>query len=241
MNHDEIFDGFSQLNVLIIGDVMLDAYQMGRVGRISPEAPVPVVEWEREEMRLGGAANVALNVHALGGRAFLCGVAGKDASGAQLFNLLPEAGLSGEGIITSGERCTTLKTRVIADNQHLFRIDRETLHDLSPAEATSFFKKVSSIVERNPIHVCILQDYNKGVLSEAVIRKVLDLMQHHHIPVSVDPKFRNFWTYRNVTLFKPNLKEVKDATGLPLTGGIEDLKQASKLLRNRLNHDCTLI
>ena len=241
MNCKEIFEAFEKLNVLVIGDVMVDTYQVGRVGRISPEAPVPVVEWESEESRLGGAANVALNVQALGGRAFLCGVVGEDAGSSEFFSLMPKAGLSEEGLLSSKERCTTVKTRVIAGSQHLIRLDKENTHDLTTAEASSFLKKVHGIVEQHEIHVCILQDYNKGVLSETIIREVPGLMKRHRIPVTVDPKFRNFWAYRNAALFKPNLKEVRDATGLPLTNGIEDLKLASKTLRNRLNHDCTLI
>jgi D-glycero-beta-D-manno-heptose-7-phosphate kinase len=241
MNCKEIFEEFDHLNVLVIGDVMVDTYQAGKAGRISPEAPVPVVEWEREESRLGGAANVALNVQALGGRAFLCGVVGEDVGSSQFFSLMPEAGLSEAGILASRERCTTVKTRIIAENQHLLRLDKENTHDLTTEEASSFLKKVREIAEQHSIHVCILQDYNKGVLSEEVIRQVLGLMQSHRIPVAVDPKFRNFWAYRDVALFKPNLKEVRNATGLPVTGGIEDLKQASKLMRNRLHHGCTLI
>ena len=220
---------------------MVDTYQIGRSGRISPEAPVPVVEWEREESRLGGAANVALNVQALGARAFLCGVVGEDTGSQNFFSLMPKAGLSEEGIMSSKTRCTTVKTRVIAGGQHLLRIDKENVHDLTPSETSLFLKKVHEIVDNHEIHICILQDYNKGVLSEPVIQNLLNIMNSRSIPVSVDPTFKNFWTYRNAALIKPNLKEVKDATGLPLAFGAGDLSRASKMMRKRLNHHCTLI
>ncbi len=237
----DIFQKFESLEVLVVGDVMLDRYLTGKVSRVSPEAPVPVLEWGGEENRLGGAANVALNVQALGAKAWLCGVVGQDSESACFFELLPGSGLDDQGIVASKERSTTVKTRVIAGNQHLLRLDKESKHDLSAKEQETFLRRVIDLMNARQFHAVILQDYNKGVLSKPVIHALLAEASRQQIPVAVDPKFRHFWEYRGVELFKPNLKEVCDALHLPVKPEAKALQQAARLLREKLNNHITLI
>ena len=241
MNCKEILQSFGKLNVIIIGDVMLDRYLTGQVSRISPEAPVPVVEWGSEENRLGGAANVALNVRSLGATPYLCGIAGQDAESSIILSLMPASDLDDRGIVLSPERMTTVKTRVIAGNQHLLRLDKEQTNDLTENEEGFFLNSVIDLLNSKTFHVMILQDYNKGVLTKTVIGRLLEEAKRRHIPVAVDPKFRNFWFYKNVELFKPNLKEVRDALQIPVSTDFHSLKNASHLLRQRLGNRYTLI
>jgi rfaE bifunctional protein kinase chain/domain len=237
----EIFKRFENVDVLVVGDVMLDRYWTGRVSRISPEAPVPVVEWESEEDRLGGAANVALNLKALGATPWLCGFVGQERDGEAFFQLLPKNQLEDRGIIASKERVTTVKTRVISNNQHLLRLDKEQRQELSPKETSELKETIRQILETKPVRVIILQDYNKGVLTPAIISWILETAAARHIPVAVDPKALNFWEYKNVALFKPNLKEVREALNLPVAPEKESLRNASVLIRQKLMHMQTLI
>lgn len=241
MNLKEIFQSFENLNVMIAGDIMLDRYLAGRVSRISPEAPVPVVEWGSEENRLGGAANVALNVHALGANPVLCGLVGQDAESAVVLDLAPGCGLDDVGILASPERMTTVKTRIMAGNQQLLRLDKEQTNDLTPAEEEKFLGRVVGLLESREFHVLILQDYNKGVLSKSVIAGLLAEARKRNIPVAVDPKFKNFWAYEGVELFKPNLKEVRDALRMPIPSELVSLRRASELLHQKLSNRYTLI
>lgn len=240
-NINDLFEQISRLNVLVVGDVMLDRYLNGRVGRISPEAPVPVVDHVSEEDRLGGAANVALNIRALGSNPILCGVVGNDPDSTSFFQLLSELQLSDSGILASTERTTTVKTRIIADTQHLLRLDKENIHDLSGEESSKFLSILERIFSSQKIDAIILQDYNKGVLSPKVIQWILRHSKENHIPVAVDPKFRNFWAYQSVELFKPNLKEVRDALKLEISTDQQSLEDAANELHKRLGNQCTLI
>ena len=206
MNIVGLLDAFDNLNVLVVGDLMLDSYVYGQVSRISPEAPVPVVQWKREENRLGGAANVALNTLSLGASTYLCGVVGKDRESTVFFELLKQNSLTDHLICTASDRPTTLKTRVMAGGQHLLRMDRESVIDLSEEDASQLLYKISSLLETKKIDLIILQDYNKGVLSEAVIKKIIRLAIKKNIPVSIDPKFKNFWTYRGGNPIQTKLK-----------------------------------
>jgi rfaE bifunctional protein kinase chain/domain len=237
----ELFKAFEQLTVLVIGDVMIDRYLYGSVERISPEAPVPVVHMQREENRLGGAANVALNIAALGAKSILCTVVGTDENGDQFLDLLPTHQLSSEGVIRSDERPTTVKTRVIAQSQQLMRVDREETHDLSSEELSKFLDNLSKIIDNQYINLIILQDYNKGVLSESVIQAIIALAKKKSIPTAVDPKKKNFWSYRGASLFKPNLKEVRDSLPFPVAPTLESLGQAASAIREKLNNEYTLI
>ena len=203
-------DRFQDLRVLVVGDVMIDAYLWGKVNRISPEAPVPVVEVERKENRLGGAANVALNISSLGGVPVMLSVVGDDESGYEVKKLLEKRALSDRGILQSSVRPTTVKTRVIAGGQQMLRVDEERTADLSAREARLLLDRCEEILSDGDIKAVVLEDYNKGVLTPAVIRGIMALCEKHGLPVTVDPKKKNFLKYKGATLFKPNLKELSE-------------------------------
>ena len=205
MDFNTLFQGFNDKKVLIVGDAMIDAYMWGEIKRISPEAPVPVVEVKKHENRLGGAANVALNLKALGTNPILCSVIGTGERGVLFEKLMKESNLSTLGILSTNKRKTTIKTRVIAENKHQLRIDEE---ETSPILQVEEFLKLT-ISLRNDIDVIILQDYNKGVLTHEIIERVIDSANKKGIPTIVDPKKLNFNSYKNCTIFKPNLAEIK--------------------------------
>ncbi len=229
---DSIKNNFNGKHIAVIGDMMLDSYFWGDVKRISPEAPVPVVEIENEFFRFGGAANVALNILKLGGIPFPIGVIGNDTDGNIFKTLLAEADISGEGIIVDDLRPTTAKTRVIADNQHVVRIDRESKNEISTEIENKFFSLLNDNI--NKFDAIILQDYNKGVLSKNLIKRVIDLANQNGIIVNVDPKFDNFLEYKNVTVFKPNKKETEDILGIRIKND-EEINVAGKKLLSNLN------
>ena len=235
------FAAFENLQVLIVGDVMIDRYLTGKVDRISPEAPVPVVQLYNSDNRLGGAANVALNVQAMGAKAFLCSVIGKDENASMFLDLMPLEDLNALGLIQSNERRTTVKTRVIASNQHLLRVDTEDTHELSTVETTRFLQSIVSLLDDHKIDVILFQDYNKGVLTEEVIHSIIEEANRRNIPTAVDPKKDNFFAYQKTSLFKPNLKEVRDALPFDVHPNLDSLQKASNFLRKNLNHKNTLI
>ncbi len=204
----ELFNRFNNLNVLIIGDVMIDSYYWGNVSRISPEAPVPVVAVNKKEYRLGGAANVALNVQALGATPHLCSVIGDEIDADILTSLLDKQNMGSDGIIRSKDRITTVKTRVIGNNHQMIRVDSETDKNIDNTLTEQLFSKISEILNAKKIDVIIFEDYDKGVITPELIQKVVKLAEEKNIPTTVDPKKRNFLDYKNVTLFKPNLKEL---------------------------------
>ncbi len=210
---ERLFKRFEQLNVLIIGDVMIDSYLEGTIERMSPEAPVPVVSVRKRYQRLGGAANVMLNINALGAKATLCSVIGNDIHRDVLMNMMAEHGLDCQGLVSSATRITTVKERVICDDKHLLRIDEEVTDDLSDEEHAALRDKIDSIIDSNDFDIIIMQDYNKGVLTEQVIREVIAKANAKRIPVAVDPKKKNFFAYKGVTLFKPNAKELREGLG----------------------------
>ena len=214
----KLFADFTNLRVLIVGDVMVDAYVWGRASRLSPEAPVPVVNVDRTENRLGGAANVALNVQALGATPLLCSVVGDDFGGDQLLALLHQHQLPASGLIRSAQRPTTFKQRILAHGQQLVRIDSEVETDLSAGEAAQLLAAYDDLLPR--ADVVIFEDYDKGVLSEQVITECIARARQRNVPTVVDPKKKNFLAYRHCTLFKPNLKELRE--GLKLEFGAPD-------------------
>ncbi len=222
----DAFRSFNNLNVLIIGDVMVDSYMWGKVSRISPEAPVPIVAVEQKERRLGGAANVALNIQAMGANPILCSVIGVDHDGLIFLDLLKQQKLSQKGILKSRNRITTNKTRVIGNNHQMLRVDEEDEHDISQSESDQLLQLISFILQHDKIDVIIFQDYNKGLITPRLITKVVDLAKKQGIPIAVDPKKRNFNNYKGVTLFKPNLKELKE--GLKLDFNPDNLKELAK-------------
>lgn len=206
------FSDFSTKKIIVVGDVMVDTYLTGSVSRISPEAPVPVVKFSSRESRLGGAANVALNVKALGAEPVICSVIGSDEEAETFIKLLEQNGLTGKGIISSAERLTTVKTRVIGNNQQLLRIDHEEIKPIAKETAQELVRVIRGIIDTEKIDAIIFEDYNKGVLVPLVISEVIELALRHRIITTVDPKKDNFFEYQDVTLFKPNLKELKEGT-----------------------------
>lgn len=214
----ETFEGFKNLNVLVIGDVMVDQYYVGAVTRISPEAPVPVVSVKKRERRLGGAANVALNIKALGANPIVCSVRGNDAEGEWLYSRLHDVNLENEGVIIDLNRPTTIKTRVIGNDKQLLRVDQEDCTEISPdieREALNFIK-----ANLTRIDAVIFQDYNKGFLTKKLITSAIRLCNSAGIPSLVDPKIDHFLDYKGVTLFKPNRKEIID--GLKLSSDLSN-------------------
>ena len=209
MNFQDLFDQFSKKRVLVIGDVMVDAYLKGKVNRMSPEAPVPVVDLFEKDERIGGAGNVALNLAALGASPIICSVIGADLEGERLIQLFKDARISTDGIYASSNRTTTVKTRVLSNNQQLLRIDSEDTNLINETEEAQLLKQISSVLE-NGIDGIIFEDYNKGVLTPSLIASVLSLAKAQQIPTTVDPKKDHFFEYKGCTLFKPNLKELKE-------------------------------
>ena len=201
-----LFDSFSKLNILIVGDVMLDAYVWGHVSRISPEAPVPIVSVDKREIRLGGAANVALNIKAMGAKPILCAVIGKDGHGEQFSSLLKNEKLSTEGILALEDRSTTTKTRIIGNKHQMLRVDDEVCTSLSEKQSNDLYQRIKKIISQQKIDALIFEDYDKGVLSPNLIDRIVKLASKSGIPTTVDPKKNNFLAYKNVDLFKPNLR-----------------------------------
>ncbi len=221
---------------------MLDTYVFGSVSRISPEAPVPIVDVEKRESRAGGAANVAMNIRAMGGKAVLCSVIGKDDAGEKLTKLLKESNAEESGISRSAKRITTEKTRIFSRNHQMLRYDRETQDDLSANDEKILLGDIAQFINSGKFNVVVLQDYNKGVLTAKVIHETVALCLKKKIPVAVDPKKKNFFEYRNVTLFKPNLREVMDALKIEVDkGDKKSLEKTARALHAKLNHQITLI
>lgn len=235
MNISSVFNDFENLKVLVLGDIMLDAYFYGSVGRISPEAPVPIVNLKGKERRLGGAANVALNCKALGAEVLVCSIKGNDRDGDQLKELMTENGLSTLGLINDYNRITTVKTRVIGNNHQLLRIDEENKAPINASVEELVFNAVQSLISE--IDVLIFQDYNKGLLTPGLIRRVIELCGKHKVPTVVDPKFINFYDYQGVTLFKPNRKELKQAENIAEDLGITELRNLASSVRDKLGAD----
>jgi rfaE bifunctional protein kinase chain/domain len=241
-NFTQLFAGFEQFRVGVIGDVMLDTYLWGHVERISPEAPVPVVALDRREQRIGGAGNVALNLASLGAKVCSFSVIGKDADGEALELLLAGQGIDTSGHLKSAGRITTNKARVMGRNQQMMRLDSETTRDLTAAEEEELLRRFAGYLGREKPQVVIYEDYNKGVLTDRVIREAVALCRERGILTAVDPKRRNFFSYEGVTIFKPNLKEVRE--GLHM--GLEDvqltaLELVHGQLAERLKHEVSMI
>lgn len=238
----QIFNNFNNQNVLIIGDVMIDSYLWGKVDRISPEAPVPIVAVSKREERMGGAANVALNIQALGANPILCTVIGNDVKADSFLKLLEIQKLSNEGIIKSDKRITTVKFRVIGNNAQMLRVDEEIDTNISTQETNELFERIKKLIDSKNIKVIIFEDYDKGVITPELIKNIVEYSKKQNIPIVVDPKKRNFLFYKNVTLFKPNLKELKE--GLKIDFNNKDaleLSNAVKKLQELLDIDIALV
>ena len=242
MNYKDLFDKFIGLQILVIGDVMLDAYIMGKVNRISPEAPVPIVSLENEDARIGGAGNVALNLLALGAKPIICGVIGEDSSGDKLLNLFEKNGISTDGLVKSMARKTTVKTRVISNKQQLLRIDSESTFPLLESEEIKLNDTIQNIINQG-IDGIIFEDYNKGVLTDSVIQNVIKIAKEKDIPTAVDPKKENFLSYRGVSLFKPNLKELKEGLNLnfDFNTNKELFEKGIEVLEEKLHNEISFV
>lgn len=231
-----LFNSFNGKKIMVVGDMMLDIYMNGKVERISPEAPVPIVSVTKTFSRLGGAANVAQNLKALGAEPILCSVIGKDEKSNDLISLMLEHNMNTSGIVKSDERITTTKVRIIGNNAQMLRVDTEDTFDLTEKEYDSLIDKISEIANTENIDGIILQDYNKGVLTERLIKEVISIANERNIPLGVDPKKKNFLAYQNATFFKPNLKELKEGLGISAKDdSIEEIVKAVDALQNRLN------
>ncbi|HSD63336.1 MAG TPA: D-glycero-beta-D-manno-heptose-7-phosphate kinase [Ignavibacteriaceae bacterium] len=235
---NELKKNFKGLNVAVIGDMMLDCYFQGDVKRISPEAPVPVVEVGNEFFRFGGAANVALNILKLSGNPLPVGVIGYDNDGSIFTSLINESNINAEGIFLDEERPTTSKTRVIANNQHVVRIDKESKEYISKNVQNKIFNYLEA--HSKNLDAIILEDYNKGVLTPSLIEKIIQLALSKDIIVTVDPKFNNFFSYKNVTVFKPNRNEAEDVLGIKIRTD-EDISNAGNKILEKLNAEYVLL
>ena len=240
MNLTKYFHDFKSKRILIVGDAIIDTYLWGEIHRMSPEAPVPVVDVavNQNDSRLGGAANVALNLKELGAESILCTVIGNDNRGIIFEQLMQEQGLSLEGMLISNGRKTTTKTRVIADNKHQLRIDEE---DTYPIKVENQFYNLIEKLTHN-IDAIILQDYNKGVLTETIIEKIISLANSKNIPTVVDPKKQNFLSYKQCTLFKTNLKEINEGLNTnPDINNFSEIEETTSKLRNIISAKAILL
>lgn len=242
MDIDNIFERISKLNILIIGDVMIDSYMWGSVERISPEAPVPIVSVTKTEERLGGAANVALNIASMNAEPILASVIGDDDKGRKLLKLLDNANMPKDGIYLSKNRKTTVKTRVLGNKVQLIRVDEEIEQDISQEDMEVFHTRIKAILNNKRIDAIIFQDYDKGVITQSTIDMVVEIANRRSIPVTVDPKKKNFSKYKNVTLFKPNLKELKEGLKIDFDKPTKaNLNNAAELLQKEISSDIVFV
>lgn len=233
---ENAFAEFSKQTVLIIGDVMIDSYMWGNVDRISPEAPVPIISVTKREHRMGGAANVGLNIRALGAKAVMCAMIGDDLEGEIFKSLLKKREMSSDGILVSDSRKTTVKTRVISDSQHLIRIDEEKINLLTKEQENNFKKHIETLFAKFKFDSIIFEDYDKGNITPAIIDFVVSKANILGIPTLVDPKKQNFSDYKNVSLFKPNFKEICEGVKIDIQkGDFVALHSATKTLIDQLN------
>jgi len=239
---EELFNDFKSLTVGVIGDVMLDTYIWGKVDRISPEAPVPIVTLNSKEQRIGGAGNVALNCSSLGAKVFVLGVIGNDEEAGELERLLKENLIDTHGLVRSTKRMTTNKTRVISRNQQMMRLDAEVTNDIDNEEEKALLNKISEFIAHEDPNILIFEDYNKGVLTEKIIQEAIALCRASGVITAVDPKRKNFFSYKGVDIFKPNMKEVQDGLNLLFeTTDIYQLRNIHDQLHKHLEHKVSLI
>lgn len=229
---EALFQDFSRQTILIIGDVMIDSYIWGAVDRISPEAPVPIVRTTKKDFRLGGAGNVALNIAALGAEPILCAFIGKDDEGTKIKRRMMERGLTTDGLVVSGYRPTTVKTRILSGHQHVVRLDEESDKPANDQEVADLKDCIDMLLPK--CDAIIFEDYDKGVISVEIINHVVVKALEKKIPVIVDPKKRNFLNYHHVDLFKPNLKELREGLKLDSLSTLEQVKKAVKKIKVKL-------
>jgi len=237
---NQIFEEFNNTTALVIGDVMVDAYSFGKVSRISPEAPVPVVDIFKKENRLGGAANVAKNIKALGAKCILCSVIGDEADSDEFLKLIEKNQIVGDALVRSGNRKTTVKHRVMSGSHQLLRLDEEDKNNISSEENNKLIQNIEEVLDK--VDVVILQDYDKGVLSAKNIALIIEKANKKAIPVVVDPKKVNFKEYKNVNLFKPNLKEINEGFDLDIdASNINSIEEGVNRLKEKMQIDNVLL
>jgi len=239
---DKLFESFSFLKIGVIGDLMLDTYWWGKVERISPEAPVPVVAVSNKEQRIGGAGNVAINVASLGASVSIISVTGNDDEGSQLITLLNQNNINTDYIYKSEDRITTNKIRIISRNQHMMRLDAEVTTSLNSSEEEKLITAFLKYATEEKPQLVILEDYNKGLLTEKGINEIISICKQHNILTAVDPKRKNFFAYQGVDIFKPNLHEVKESLNI-LGNRISEeiLQDMHKHLKEKLHHAISFI
>ena len=242
MDFQQLFNDFANIKVAVIGDVMLDTYWWGKVDRISPEAPVPVVAVTKREQRIGGAGNVALNLVSLGAHVNVLTLLGKDDDGEQLTTLFNQNNIGAKYIVTSTDRITTNKIRIISRNQHMMRLDAEMQTDITQNDEEKLLYAFEEYIVAESPDIVILEDYNKGVLTQTVVTKIIALCKQYHILTAVDPKRKNFFSYVGVDIFKPNLKEAVEGLNI-LTDvvSLSLLKDIHLLLQEKLKHKISFI
>jgi len=242
MNFDELFSAFKQIKVAVIGDVMLDSYFFGKVERISPEAPVPIVSVKRKEERIGGAGNVALNTVALGAETYILSIVGNDEDGKNLTNLYASQNINTQYILSSEKRITTNKMRIIGGNQQMMRLDTETTKDIDLDEEILLLNQLENCIENHQPNLVVFEDYNKGILTESFIEKAIQRCKKNKIITAVDPKRKNFFAYNGVDIFKPNLKEVKEGLNIEFDEiNTDTLSDIHLQLQQKLKHSISLI
>ncbi len=233
-------DSFQGKKVLVLGDIILDIYLKGRVDRISPEAPIPILNHQHTSHALGGAANVAANLRGIGADVMLVSITGKDGEAEYLETMLDLEDISFQ-FVSLDDRPTTSKTRVIAGSQQMLRIDHESTVDINPETENQIISTVENTFSRNPFQAIIFEDYNKGMLTRSMISKIISFAVSNKVQVVVDPKKNNFYEYKNADLFKPNFKECAAQIPFQLNPTIESLSAADEYLRSRLNHKISMI
>lgn len=226
-NIDQVFSKFSELKVLVIGDAMIDNYLWGKVERISPEAPIPIVTVTKQENRLGGAGNVSMNIQALGATPILISIIGNDEKGRIFEELMQEKKLPRQGIFIDPTRITTVKTRILSGSQQISRVDQEISTMIDQPFEKLIFERISSIIKSEVISIVIFVDYDKGLITPWLIKNVIELAKSKNILLAADPKIRNFNNYQQVDLFKPNFKEFKE--GLKLLGDKTDMEELKRV------------
>ena len=240
---DQIFEEFKNAKILVIGDVMIDCYLTGKVTRVSPEAPVPIVNVQSRSYRLGGAANVALNLKSLGADPILCSVIGSDSKAKVFYNLMEDCDLTSDAIVPMYGRRTTIKYRIIGNNYQIVRVDDEKVQSLKEREKRQFLTTVEQIIDHNDIDAVIFEDYDKGLFSKDLISEIINFAHKKNIYVAVDPKEKNFNNYANVNLFKPNMKEL--SKGLHVEEGAEltldEIHNLAKEFAQRQNIDKVMV
>ncbi len=239
MNLLKLISAFKKQSVLVIGDTMIDKFIWGKVSRISPEAPVPVVEVTKETETLGGAGNVANNITALGGKAYIISALGEDITGKSLIELLDEKGINSDYLVYDAQRPTIIKTRIIATNQQVVRVDKEIKGVFSHSTEAKILKNVEFLVPM--VNAVIISDYGKGVVSQKVLKRTITLAKKHKIPVTVDPKIENFKKYKRVTTMTPNTKEAIEGMNARNIRTDEDIASLGKKILKTLNSDSVLI